>query len=213
MLGAVLLGQESSDVQKKWGEVRAVWSHYVGVTVETGSYRGHMRTATFLRDGRFLIEVEPYDYAIELDLRQHKTVDYFDGERRIQYDALTNEYVILQDHKPPNWLYPFLLLWGNKSVPWSPTSFGEDTDVHFDSYEDWYTLAVYDSPPTLMLFLRSHDLTPMTSVRFPVFREEDIEIQDYSRCLPILYQGHAEWAVEWSLPPGAKLVDKLNSHR
>ena len=211
VLGAALLQQDAGDVRKKWAEVQAVWDRYIGVTVETGSYRAHTRTMTILRDGRYLIEVEPDDYAVEHGMRLYRTVDHFDGKNRVQYDAIKNEYTVVADHDPPDWLYPFLLMWGKDSVPWSPSVYQEAPGAQYDVDADWFPLTFIDHHGGLTLMLRSRDLTPHMSFRILSYRRRDFDLQNFASCQPIVYQGHAEWAVEWSVPPGARLVDQLES--
>ena len=214
VLGVALLQQDADIAKAKWDEVRAVWDGYAGVTIRSDKYRGKRRTATVLQDGRFLIRIEPGTYAIENDIPQVSTVDHFDGERRVLYDVTTNEYVVLADHEAPRWLRSILVLWGKEPLEYPV--FDTDLMLITGGYSETYGFTglalIFTFIAGDVMVLRNRNMTPLTDIRI-VLGPEKVDVILFRDGQPIRNKRNGDREVEWSLPPGARFVEKLDIDR
>ena len=230
MLASLLLvavaQQDISDVQKKWAEVRAVWDGYAGVTgemrgwnvvdpfVDRRDWRYLLKTFVVRRDGRYLLktfqtmEGQPHSNAVL------QSVELFDGKSTVVFDALTKEYAVSHDDEPPKWVNPFLQLWGKIPVE-PPFDFHDSmlTSVGDPATPSFGFFVFFGDSTGSVLVLRNRDFMPLLKNEVSHESGTSVEHNSYPICKPIPHERHVDREFEWSLPPGAKLVDKLKIER
>ena len=210
-----MLQQDAGDVQKKWTELQAVWDGYAGVTGEMG-YGESAKTFAFLRDGRYLMRTKRGQDGSFVSADGHESVEYFDGTRKTTYDSATEEFT-LEEEPQQKWPVPFLFLWGQWSSYPSSREADQKLMVGDGSSPLNHTgfVTVMDIPGGGSLVLRSRDMTPLYFLELVFSKQGKAypEITFFPSCKPIRYQRHCDREVEWSLPPGAQLVDSLTRDR
>ena len=212
-LGAAMLQQDADGAKAKWAEVRAVWDGYAAVTGEMSSVN-EVYVFAVRRDGRYLIKTIQNVKGQARSEAMLLSIEQFDGATRINFNALTNEYVVSHDDEPPKWVAPFLRLWGKRPVaePFDQYDLRLVNDEHQDDGGLIGFLHMFLSSDG-GIGLRNRDYTPLFSAEFLLVFGSSVEVHRYPLCKPIVYERHCDREFEWSLPPGARLVERLNGDR
>ena len=214
VLGAVLLQQDANIAKAKWDKVRAVWDGYAGVTGAMG-YGESVETFAIVRDGRYLVRTKRADDGWYLGTDGQEVVEFFDGVRLIIYSAATNEYMVEDAPEPPEWSVPFQLLWGTKPSADGYSELSEFLSVREGpgplDYIGFVTTCSIAGVGSLVL--RSRNMTPLFTIERIRGMGNSYAVEFYTVCSPIRYERHCDREVEWSLPPGARLVEQLERDR
>ena len=211
VLGATILQQDNRAVQMKWDEVRAVWDGYAGVTGEMG-FGPEKQKFALLRDGRYLVRT------VATVNGQEKTilVESFDGFQTTTYDGESRRYIVTVDQEPPTWVEPFQMLWGVSFSGHGINSTQERLYAYPDAGASMgftgFVLA-FGYVGGGALTLRSRDMCPLLEITISDAFGTTVDIERYPVCKPILYKRHCDREIEWSLPPGARLVEHLERDR